>query len=196
MFGGEIKEYVKMMEAARTQKLSGERIWRIPVAVILGLLPAGILLWRKVKNALWLIIGALLYTLIFHFRYAVISGNTYSLSWIPSKNAFFIYVAITAAIALVLAWLLILARMEAFKKKPRRAARTCMDLVFMVLYLLALPVLVSFALNGFGAGWTLPEFYTIFVALLSFLQAVFVSVIGLLLIGLTALIAKLAYRPE
>jgi uncharacterized membrane protein YozB (DUF420 family) len=105
-------------------------------------------------------------------------------------------VAVSAAIALLLAWLLILARLEAFKKKPRRAARTCMDLVFMVLYLLALPVLASFALNGFGAGWTLPEFYTIFVALLSFLQAVFVSIIGLLLIGLTALIARRAYRPE
>jgi hypothetical protein len=188
-------EYIKLLDSASTSRLMRERLWRIPVAILLGILPAGILVWRKKKNAIWFAIGALLYSLLFHFRYGILDGKTYSLSWIPSETGFFLYLGSTVAIALVLAWLLIMGRLETFKKQPRQAARLSMDLIFMILYILALPVLVSFAVNGFGVGWTLPEFYTIFVALLSFIQAIFVSIFGLLLVGLTALIARLVYRP-
>ena len=103
-------------------------------------------------------------------------------------GAFLLVIAIGA---LVISWLVIMGRLGAFKLSPRRSAKTSLGLIFMILYWLFLPILVSFAVNGFGTGWTLPEFYTIFIALLSFIQIIFVVILGLLLTGGTALIIRL-----
>jgi hypothetical protein len=188
--------FVNYMDDARADRIAGGRLWRIPVAVILGVLPAAVLVWRKSKKTIWLAIGALIYGLLFNFRYAIIDSHTYSLSWIESETSFFLYAAGTTAIALVIAWLVIMGRLGAFKLSPRRYAKTSMGLTFMILYWLLLPVLVSFAVNGLGVGWTLPEFYTIFIALLSFIQSIFVIAFGLLLTGGTALIMSLVRQTR
>jgi hypothetical protein len=59
----------------------------------------------------------------------------------------------------------------------------------MTIYLLLVPVLVHFSLNGATATWTLPEFWTAFVALLSLFQIAMVAVLGLVLMAITAVIA-------
>jgi hypothetical protein len=69
-------------------------------------------------------------------------------------------------------------------------------LVFFIIYLLALPILVSFAVNGLVVTWTLPEFYSSYLALLSLIQWIFVSAFGLLLAGAAALIARFVPRTN
>ena len=179
------------MEGARSNKLNHERLWRSAVAILLGLIPAAILIIRKEKRILWPAIGALLYTLLFNFKYAIFDGHPYSLSWIENPSAFLIELGVTSTIALIVTWLVIMARQEAFSKSPRRAARTSMWAILGIVYILLLPVLVNFAINGLLTEWTLPEFYTIFIALLSFIQILFVVILGLLLTGLIAFITRL-----
>ena len=184
-------QYIRLLEAARSARLSTERIWRAAVAAVVGVLPAVILVVRKVKKIFWTAMGAVLYALIFNFRYAILDGHTYSLSWLESASSFLIYMAVTSAIALIIAWVVIMARQQAFQQSPRRAAQTSLALIHMTVYILALPVLVNFAVNGLLTTWTLPEFYTIFIALLSFIQILLVVVFGLLLTGVIALITRL-----
>ena len=51
-----------------------------------------------------------------------------------------------------------------------------------------MPVAWSLALNGFTATWTLPEFASLFLALLSGVQMVLAGILGLVLAGLAALL--------
>jgi len=189
-----LASYIAAMNEARGKKLAGERLWRIPLSILLAISPGVLLVVRKNKKTIWLAIGALIYVLLFNFRYAVLDGRTYSLSSIESATGFITYMVSTTVVAIVISWLVIMARLNAFRSRPRKAAETSLGLMFMTIYLLALPILVSFAWNGLVATWTLPEFYTIFVALLSFVQIMLIVVAGLLLSGSAALIARFMHH--
>jgi hypothetical protein len=187
--------YVIAMSEARADRLARERVWRNLAAIFLAILPACILVIRGEKKVLWLAGGAMLYILLFNFRYAVLDGRTYSLSSIDSQTWLFNYTATTASISLTIGWLVAMLRLHAFESGWREAAETSLGCVFFTLYLLTLPILVSFAVNGLRVTWTLPEFYTIFIAFLSLIQWRFVAAIGLLLTGIAALIAHYVPRP-
>jgi hypothetical protein len=178
------------MDHARAARLAGERVWRIVLAILLLVLPAWLIIVRRSKKTLWMAGGALLYFLLFNLRYAILDGNTYGLSSIPGQMEFILYVAATAAIALGIAWLVTILGLRAFRSGPRAAAGSTLSLVWFVLYLLAFPILLSFALNGLLPTWTLPEFTTQFLGFIAVAQCLFVAALGLLLTGITAIIAK------
>jgi ABC-type phosphate/phosphonate transport system permease subunit len=67
-----------------------------------------------------------------------------------------------------------------------------LGLTLTVAYLLLLPVLWSFVLNGTLVTWTLPEMVSMFLGFISLIQILVVAVVGLALTGLSALIAALA----
>jgi hypothetical protein len=113
---------------------------------------------------------------------------------VDSQTWLISYTAITGFIALVIGWLVSMLRLRAFQAGSRKAAGTTLRFVFVTIYLLALPILVSFAVNGFLVTWTLPEFYTSYLALLSLIQWIFVAIFGLVLTGAAALIAH--YVPQ
>ncbi|MBE3120186.1 MAG: hypothetical protein IMZ50_15715, partial [Candidatus Atribacteria bacterium] len=182
------------MNQARLARLGGERIWRNVLAAFLAILPGYLLFLRKDKKVLWLITGAVIYVLLFNLRYAVIDGRTYSLASIEGATWLIIYSATTAAVAVILGWLVPMFGLRAFKAGPRKAAETALGYIWFTIYLLALPILLSFAINGFIVTWTLPEFYTLFIALLSLIQSLIVAAVGLVLVGLAAGIAWLAGR--
>jgi hypothetical protein len=182
------------MKQAHDGRLAGERVWRNMVAVLLALLPAYILFIRKNKKVLWLAAGALVYILLFNFRYAILDGRTYSLASVESATWLITYTATTSAIAVILAWLVPMLGLRAFKSGPRRAAEITLGYAWFTVYLLALPILLSFAINGAIITWTLPEFYTLFLGLLSIIQWIFVAAVGLVLTGLSALISLLVLR--
>jgi hypothetical protein len=186
--------YVIGMDSARANRLAGERVWRNITAIILAFLCAYglIIIWKR--KMLWLALGGVIYIFIFNFRYALIDGHTYSLSSVEGQTWLLTYTAITATIALVIAWLVVMPRLHAFQAGQRKAAETSLGLVFSTLFLLALPILVNFALNGTLVSWTLPEFYTSYIALLSLLQWIFVSAVGLLLTGTASLVSN--YVPH
>lgn len=187
--------YIIAMNDARANRLSKERVWRILIAILLSILPACILILRGEKKALWLAAGALTYVLMFNFRYAVLDGRSYSLSSVDSETWLFTYTAVTSAISITVSWLVAMVPLHAFESGPHQASETSLGFVLFTLYLLALPVLVSFAINGILVTWTLPEFYTIFIALLSLIQWRFVVAVGLALTGAAALIAHYVPQP-
>ncbi len=186
--------YVIAMDSAHSNRLARERVWRNLAAISLAVLPAFFLVIRGRKQFLWLAGGALIYVLAFNFRYAVLDGRTYSLSSVDSQTWLITYTAMTGFIALVIGWLISMLGLRSFQAGSRKAAETTLGFVFITIYFLAMPILVSFAMNGFLVTWTLPEFYTSYLALLSLIQWIFVAVFGLLLTGGAALIAH--YFPQ
>jgi hypothetical protein len=62
------------------------------------------------------------------------------------------------------------------------------------LYVLSIPILLNFAVNGVTSTWTLPEFTVQYLGFFALAQALFVSALGLLLVGISALVGKLAKR--
>jgi hypothetical protein len=183
------------LNQARLARLGSERIWRNVLAAFLAILPGYLLFLRKDKKFLWLIAGAVLYILLFNLRYAVIDGLTYSLaSFNQGATYLLVYNAMTAAVAIILAWLVPMFGLRAFKAGPRKAVETALGYIWFTLYLLALPILLSFAVNGFTLTWTLPEWHTLFIGLLSLIQSLIVAVVGLLLVAVSAGIGWLASR--
>ena len=77
---------------------------------------------------------------------------------------------------------------------PGSAARLTVALALVTAYVAALPVLWSFAINGLFVTWALPDFASLFLALISGVQVLAVAVGGVLLCGVAALAARLASR--
>lgn len=187
---------LERMEAAREKRLTAERLPRFALALILALVPAYILFLKRGRSLAWILGGALTYLAIFNLRYAVLDGRTYSLSSVISADDLIMYCAITAMIALTIAWLLVFFGMRIFTLGARRAAENTLALTYTILYLLALPVMWSFSLNGTIITWTLPDFASMFLGFLSLVQCLMVAVLGLVLTSLTALIANFVPHSE
>jgi hypothetical protein len=178
------------MQVAKMDRLSRERLPRMVIAFVLALIPAYVMFLKRGRVLLWLLGGALAYLLIFNLRYAILDGRTYSLSSVASADDIIGYAAITALIAFGLVWLGVMLGLRTFKDKPVQAAETSFALTFVTLYLVSLPALWSFALNGALVAWTIPDFGSMFLGFLSILQALFIAAVGLILTGISALVAK------
>ncbi len=187
--------YVVAIDSARTNRLARERVWRNVLAITLAVLPVYFLVISGKKKILWLAGGALVYVLVFNFRYAILDGRTYSLSSVDSQTWLITYTAATASIALVIGWLVSALSSHSFQAGPRQAAETSLGFVLFTLYLLGFPILVNFAVNGILVTWTLPDSYSSYVALLSLIQWIFVATFGLLLTGTAALISQFVPQP-
>lgn len=182
------------LQAARSARLNRERLWRIPPAVVLAVLPGYVLFSRRDRKTPWLVGGALVGLLLFHLRYALLDGRTYSLSSVESQDWLISFTASTAALSLLAAWLGVMLGLRAFRLGPLQAAGVTLGLVWTMLYLLALPILLHAAINGPLVTWTLPEFYSAYLALLSLTQSIVIAALGLLLAGVAAGIGWLAAR--
>ena len=175
------------MSQARLARLGSERIWRNVLAALLAILPGYLLFLRRDKKSLWFLAGAVLYVGLFNLRYAVIDGLTYSLASFNQGATYLLtYNATTAAAGVILAWLVPMFGLRAFQSGPRKAAETALAYTWFTLYLLALPILLSFSINGFTIIWTLPEWHTLFLGLLALVQSLIVSLVGLFLVGVAA----------
>ncbi len=182
--------YQAMLQQVRESRLKRERLPRFVLAAALALIPALILFRKRSRDLVWMLGGALLYMLLFHFGYAVLAGRTYSLSSVASADDIILFTAGAAAVSLIMAWLATSLGLGLFRSTSRRAAEGSLAMVFITLYLLALPILWSFALNGVLITWTLPDFGSMFLGFLSTLQSLIVAALGLLLTGLAALVAR------
>jgi hypothetical protein len=182
------------MDRARFGKLAGERVWRNMIALFLAIVPGYWLILQKNKRALWPFAGGLVYLGLFLLRYLVLDHKTFGVSSIPGQTEFILYVAFTASVALVLGWLVSMLGLRAFRTGTRKAAGSALASVWFVLYLLALPILLNLAVNGLLPTWTLPEFTVQFLGFFAVVQALFVAVVGLLLVGVSALAGKFSKR--
>jgi hypothetical protein len=183
------------MGSARLARLASERVWRNVLAVFLAILPAYLLILRREKRAFWLLGSALLYVAVFNFLYAIVDGKTYSLSSVPGEGEYLVYVAVTTLIAWIPAWLLANYGLAGLRVESKQAAGSTLAATWFTLYILSLPVLLSFAINGVLTTWTLPDFQTEFLAFFALIQGIYVSALGLISIGLAAFIAR-AFRSK
>ena len=179
------------IKQARDVQLATERVWRNVIAALIALLPAYLLIIRRDKKILWLAAGAFVYILLFNFRYAILDERTYSLASVESATRLITYTATTTVIATILAWLIPMIGLHGFTAGSRHAAEVSLGCVWFTVYMVALPILLSFAVNGVIVTWTLPEFYTLFVGLLSIIQWIFIAAGGLALTGIAAVIGLL-----
>ncbi len=189
-----VNTYQQAIDNARSHRVDQERTMRIPLAILLAAIPAAVLILRRDKKVLWLLGGALLYVLLFNLIYGVIAGRTYSLSSVASQTDIIIFTCVTASISLIISWLLIMLVQKSFLNKPFEAAGNSLALIMLTIYILALPVLLSFAWNGALVTWTIPDFLTMFLGFLSILQALMVAAVGLVLTASTALIARVVNK--
>ena len=187
-----VAAYQLALESARSARLASERVPRAALALVLVLIPATAIVWKRGRDTAWLLGGAVLYLILFNLRYAVLDGRTYSLSSVASADELLVYCAITALVALIAAWLVSSLGVKAFRRGPRQASEVVLGLTLLTAYLLLLPVLWSYVLNGVRVTWTLPEMTSMFLAFISLIQILVVAVVGLALTGLTALIARFA----
>jgi len=186
-----VSSYQSALDAARAARLDTERLPRLILALIIVCLPAGVLILKRGREVSWLLVGAVLYLIILNFRYAVLDHRTYSLSSVTGASDLIFYCVATAGIAQVIAWLLVLIGLRTYRRKILQASELSLGLTFTTIYLLFIPVMYSFWLNGAIVTWTLPDFASSFLAFLSLIQILLISIIGLLLAVLSGLITKL-----
>ncbi len=191
--GQVVDDFQAALEATRWDRLRSERLRRAVIASALFLLPLVFLIWKRGKDIAFMLVGALFYHVLFHFRYATLDRLPYSLSWVDSQEALIQYIGVTAAIALGLVWSMIWLALKAWLRKPRQAAEFGLGLTLTVIYSLSLPPLWSFVLNGAFVTWTLPDFPSLYLGFISVLQILVVAVLGLAETGIAALISRFAH---
>ena len=177
------------MDAARAARLRTERLPRILLALVLAVAPAVLVFLRRGRTVAWLLAGAVLAVALFHLRYAVLAGRTYSLSSVTGSDDLIAFVAVTGLVTFAVSWAVTAFPLRTFQDGPQRAASLTIALALVTVYLLSLPILWSYALNGLFVTWALPEFGSLFLGLISGVQALAVAAGGLLLCGVAALIA-------
>lgn len=187
-FGADVSAYQAVINKIHDTKLLWQRILRaIPAALVLA---AGCyLVYRKRKaGALGWVIGAVTYAALFNFRYAILSKKTYSLSSVIGQKDLIMYTAITAVAAFVVAYVVNLLVSKLLKQKPVAAVLNTFGLAFTTILLLAIPTMISFVLTGVLVTWTLPDYLSSFLSLISLIQILIISAASLLFAGISALI--------
>jgi hypothetical protein len=190
LVGETVAAHQAALEAARQARLNSERLPRAILVVLLVILVAFVLYRWQGRDLVWMVLGALLYMLVFNFLYLVPAGRTYSLSVLKSASDLILSTVGLVLVSLLAGWLLTAWNLKPFQRSSLGSLETGVGYTLSVIFLLSLPVAWSYVLNGALVGWTLPDFSSSFMAFISLFQILFVVVFGLLLTGLTALIVR------
>lgn len=189
-----VTTYQIKLEEARMRRLSNERVWRNMVAMFIIVILVYIFVIRQKIITFWHLLGGFLYISIFNFRYIVIDQYTYSYSSIQPTTEFIFYIFVTTAIAFCLSWITAMFGSRAFRQKFHQAVFGSAKVTWAILFVLLIPILLNFAVNGFITTWTLPEVQIHFLGLFALVQTAIVAGTGLLLTGITAVVAKKRHR--
>jgi hypothetical protein len=175
------------IESIRSSRLNSERLPRILAAILLIFLPLAYLLWKRNRALIPLLNGTLFYIAVFNLRFILIDERTYSLSSMGGVSEAISYFAITSAIAMLVACAVVISGQKLFLQKPGTAFKSVLEFCLLTIFLLFIPVLISYALNGWKAAWTLPEFNSVMFAFINTLQILFVSIFGIVMAGTLSL---------
>jgi hypothetical protein len=184
------------MEEIRSSRLNGERSLR--GLIVFLIIAAGSLWFYKNWKREWLkwLGAAMLYIILFNIRFLLLDGRGYSLSSLEGVSQAILYFSSTAMAAMFITWLVFAFSQKTFSLQAAAAFRKALDLALVIILLLFLPVLASTILDGWKATWHLPEFNSVMLAFVCTLQIIFVAVSGILLAGLSSLIAILRNRTH
>lgn len=189
----QVDQFQQVLADIRSQRLLRERVWRSVVAALFLGLCVTLLIRSGKRTVPWLLAG-LGYTSLFHLRYALIDRKVYSLSSVTGETELIVYIAVTTLLALLIAWLVAVLVQKPFHASPLAAARWTVNLGLTTVFLTSLPVVISFVLNGALVTWTLPDYFTSFLALISLIEVLVLSASSLLLAGVSALVSVLVKR--
>jgi hypothetical protein len=192
--GAEVAAYQKILESTAAGRLASERLPRWIIAGLGLLLVIGAVTRVQRQILAWVLAGALLSVALFHLRYAVLDGHAYSFSWVPGVVEFAVYLLTTTVFCLVAGWLVALWGVGGFHRDRTTLLQTTVGYLLAVFGLLALPVALSYAVNGATITWTLPDMTTCFLGFLSLLQIV-VNAIGGIVLIVVAAIFSLSQTP-
>ena len=154
-----------------------ERLPRAAMAAILALVPAIVLLRLRGRTVAWLLAVAAFSGALFHLGYAVLAGRTCSPVG-TSSGDLITFVAASALLAFFLGSLVFGFGLRIWRGAPGRAARLTAALALTTAYLIVLPILWSYVINGLFVTWALPDFGSLFLALISGIQVLAVAVGG------------------
>lgn len=158
-----LDDYVRELETAaanvRERRLASERQGRLPLAVLLALLPLAYFVFRRPSRD-WLLplAGAALYFILFNFWYFLILGYRWSLTAFNTEADIVPFIegrVIQAAVFMLLAALAVgaLAR----RRPAGTTAALGMDTLFLIGYALVLQILTFYWQWGVSFSWTLPD---------------------------------------
>ena len=178
------------MTNGRAARLRAERWPRAVLAGVVALAPLPFL-WRRRGRAVGaVLLGGLTYLAIYHLLFALVEGNTYSLSTLRSAGQVLGQMALNNGMGLIVGvgvalWV------------GRRAAsriRLALGTAWFAIYLAALPVLVGFACDSPTITWHLPDdFLLFFLYFAGLVQIMFLAGIGLLVVGVVRAVIP---RPD
>jgi len=189
-----VADFQKVIEGLRNSKLLGERI---PRAILAGLLFAGMLVWFLKfagKKAGLLAILSAANLAIAVIGYGIMTKWIYSFSTLAGQTPMIVFSAGIALVSSVALWLFYMFTQKAFKAGDLSAAFSSEGLTWSLLLIISIPVLINITLNGFLPTWTLPNISLSFIGLLAMLQLVLLSLFGLLLLVVSALVGKLSKK--
>ena len=141
----------------RAQRISDERRRRLPVALLAIAVPAYVLWRRWSRTTAFLILCALGTVLIYNLLF-IQAAHAYSFSVVGSWEAFVAAATGRMLIALlpslcILIWLI----GREIPRRPADIAATDYSFGLILAYLLALPLMVGYVLNGSEVVWYLPD---------------------------------------
>jgi hypothetical protein len=176
------------MDSARESRLNRERLPRGIFAIIIVITFINLAAWQSKSYFSWFLIGVVIYTIIFNIKYILIDHKTYSLSSVVDATNLINSTALNTFIALMIAWFVVLLGTNLYKLGTRQAAMTTMKFVLTTLSILSIPIFIHYVINGATVTWTLPDFLTSFLGFLYLIQILMVTMIGVILMGFSALI--------
>ena len=181
------------MNAAKVKILNSQMILRGIIAIIIAFLLLTLVAWYARPHYHWLLLGVGVYLLVFNTKYILFDRKTYSLSSVTSANDLIYSTAFTTLIGLFCAWVLVILVTKIYQRKPRKVTELTLKFILTALSILAIPVLLQFAINGAVVTWALPNFLVSFLGFIFLIQCLIVAVIGLFFTAISPLIGYFAH---
>lgn len=180
------------MAQVRSTRLSAERAARalllLPLTAALGLA----LILRRAPGQGWRLLAAGVYLTLFHLRYALVDGRTYTFSSTSTLTDFVLYCLLVGGSAYLAAWGLWAWKVNLFHTaSAAQAVRRTLNLTGVILFAAGLPALANWVINGLGVQWTLPDMRFLFWGWMGAVNIAVIAVMGLIFSGIAALVVWL-----
>jgi len=179
-----VQEYQNALEDIQQSKLNQARLIRFGIAS-LALLLLVLILWRlKPKGWLNLVLGAILFSVLFHVSYITFGQKLYSYSTVISPTQLVLINGVFTLISLAIT-LLLLTFQNWIAMDLKQNFIKILDLVLFIMMVTSLPLIAHILWNGLYATWILPDLALHYLALLSLIQIFFMG-LGILFLCLAA----------
>ena len=180
-----VREGTREMIKGRSQRIAREQQRRLPLAA-LPIAAAAYVLWRRWSPTTAVLFACAVSTVVIYNLLFLWQGHVYSFSTIGDWETFATDALVRTARALVPAVCVITWLVWRQKRRPPIEIATLIYSFALILaLLLALPLAVTYVLNGFEVTWRLPHHLSAFLQVFSLLQLGMAAFLTILLPPIT-----------